>query len=711
MSNEHSRHLDPFTMALNHGETFGIFDRRGDIVDVMETPQGIFFEGSRHLSSLELEVNGKRPTLLSSTIREDNDCMTVDLANKEFLASDITAPESSVHIKRTKIVANENYSENIHLKNYNSFAVDLRLSFQFGADFKDVFELRGFRCAECPPAPRSERRGEGLVFRYLGRDGIERSSSVKFAGACASVKENKALIATRLGPGQSMAFDLNVAFSRSVPSDKRYLYEGELSRRPLDLERLKKRLPTVESSNPHFDHWAARSALDLLALMSSYGDNVYPMAGVPWYNTPFGRDGLLVSFQTLFASPFICKNTLLFLANSRARSRDDSADAEPGKILHELRKGELANIGALPFKKYYGAADSTFLFIWLAQIYFFRTDDKETLDALWPALEAALEWCENWADLDSDGFFEYKKRNPNGLDNQCWKDSWDSISHADGSLAQAPIAACEVQGYAYRAFSAAAKLYAYLERLDESRRWEEKAKELKRSFNEKFWLKDKNFIALALDKNKKACSVFSSNPGHCLATGIVDSAKTSLVGERLFEKDLFTGWGIRTLGAQEKRFNPMSYHNGAIWPHDNSLIAYGLKKSGQTARFMRLAGALYDSALQMDLQRLPELFCGFDRVENESPTLYPVSCSPQAWASGVVFLLMQSMLGLEINAVKKKIVFEDPNLPPYLDWLTIKELDLGRGKRFSFTANRTSDGEATIEIHARPAGWKVSIHK
>ena len=712
---EQAKHLDPFTMALNHGETFGVFDRQGDIVNIGKTPQGIFFEGSRHLSLLEFSVNGQKPLLLSSTIREDNDSLTVDLANRPLKYAHKEAPESSVHIKKKQSIENDSYFENVSVKNFNSFEVQLSIVIRFGADFIDVFELRGFYCDQCPAAPQSVRSKDSLAFRYVGRDGILRTSSVRISrqsdGIDVRAEENSLIVEATLASMQREEFAFVVEFGREVPEDKKSLFEGELNRKSLSLENLKEDMPKVESSNSHFNHWVNRSSLDLLALMSSYGDNLYPMAGVPWYNTPFGRDGMITGMQTLLVSPFIAKNTLLFLARHQARERSDSADAEPGKILHELRKGELANIGALPFKKYYGAADSTFLFVWLAQIYFFRTGDKETLDELWPAIENALDWALESADLDGDGFYEYQKRNKKGLDNQCWKDSWDSISHEDGKLASTPLAVCEIQAYAYRAFKAAAKLYDFIDRPEEARFWKAKAKDLKRRFNERFWLEDKQFIALALDNDKRACSVFSSNPGHCLATGILEETKALKVGERLFSKDLFTGWGIRTLGENERRFNPMSYHNGAVWPHDNSLIAYGLKKTGQDQLFMELAEALYDTTMRMELLRLPELFCGFERVENESPTLYPVSCSPQSWASAVVFLLIESMLGVKIKSLEKTVYFERPCLPVWLSWITIKELDVGRGGRFSFNARRARDGEATIEILKRPKGWKVFINK
>lgn len=707
---EEEKHLDPFVMTLNHGETFGIFDRHGDIINIGKTPQGIFFEGSRHISCMAFELNGTKPLLLSSTIREDNDSLTIDMANSAMTCGERQVQDSTVYVRKLKRIRNEGFSETLSFKNFNSFALKLTCSIRFEADFKDVFELRGFHCETCALAPKTELDSGKLHFRYLGRDGIQRLSLIHCDDVNTRIEKDSLVYEVELKPGESKEFEFYVGFERSVPEDKLHLFEGELNRKPVSISALKKELPIIHSSNAHFNHWILRSTLDLLALTSCYGENLYPMAGVPWYNTPFGRDGLITCYQTLFAAPFLTKNVLLFLAHYQSAKDDANSDAEPGKILHELRKGELANIGALPFKKYYGAVDSTFLFIWLTGIYYFRTGDSATLDAIWPAFERALDWAQEFADLDGDGFFEYEKRNPVGLDNQCWKDSWDSISHRDGRLARAPLALVEVQGYAYKAFMCAKKLYELKGRVDKAVGYLNKAVKLKKKFNESFWMEEFGFYALALDASKNPCRVLSSNAGHVLATGIADEEKASLVGKKLFEEELFSGWGIRTLGSAEERYNPMSYHNGSIWPHDNSMIALGLKKYGQINRFHQLAQAMFDTAVNMENMRLPELFCGFGKSANESPTLYPVSCSPQAWASGSVFLLINSMLGIKVRALAKSVSFDRPSLPDYLEWIVIKELPLGDGGHISFKAKRVSSKEATIEILSRPDEWKVSIN-
>lgn len=705
-----SKSLDPFVLTLNHGETFGVFDRYGDILSSVNTTQGIFFEGARHISHIDFEINGERPLLLSSTIREDNDSLTVDLANKKFELNGREVGEGTIHIKKEINIRNNAYHEEICFKNFNPFAVAFEATIEFDADFSDVFELRGFSCEQCKPDTKNNVENRTIIFSYLGRDKVKRYTEVNSSEKKCSMQDRVIHLKLNLEPYESSKTSFDANFTRDIPEKLTYLYEGGINRKTINMGELKNLVPFIHTDNGHFNHWVRRSALDLVALFSCYGSDLYPMAGVPWYNTPFGRDGMVTAFQTLFAAPFMAKNVLKYLAKNQAMEDDPMSDAEPGKIMHELRRGELSNIGALPFRKYYGATDSTFLFIWLAQLYQSRTGDNDTINQIWENIEAALDWCENFADLDDDGFYEYQKRNPRGLDNQCWKDSHDSISHKYGELAESPIAVCEIQGYAYRAFKAAAKLYARRGNDQKAGYWRDKAKELKSRFNKVFWMEDSNFLALALDKNKKLCKVRSSNAAHCLSTGIVDISKAKKLANECLKKDMFTGWGIRTLSSEEERYNPMSYHNGSIWPHDNAMIAFGLKKYGFVEHFHVLAKAMFSTASRMDLLRLPELFCGFQRVSHERPTLYPVSCSPQAWASGSVFLLIQSMLGLKVDHLHKKVSFERPALPQFLNHLSVVDLSVDGGK-ITFEINRINDLEATVVIKERPEGWRVSVNK
>ena len=469
----------------------------------------------------------------------------------------------------------------------------------------------------------------------------------------------------------------------------------------------RRRAAICSSGHIQFDAWVRRSSGDLALLAAGNPEGPYAYAGVPWFSTPFGRDGILTALQCLWLHPELARGTLAYLARMQATEDSAEHDAEPGKILHEVRQGELAATGEIPFGRYYGSVDATPLFIVLAGAFFERTGDLAFIGMLWPHIERALEWIDRYGDADGDGFVEYRRRSSRGLVHQGWKDSEDAIFHRDGGIATGPIALAEVQGYVYAARRAAATLARALGKPDRAVTFEQTAETLRGRFESAFWSDALGMYALALDGDKRRCEVRASNAGQVLWSGIARPDRARRTVAALLGPAFFSGWGVRTLAEGEPRFNPMSYHNGSVWPHDNALIAMGCARYGQKRATLRILLALCEAAALLDLNRLPELYCGFVRRLGEAPTLYPVACSPQAWASAAVFYLLEACLGISFQPEARRISLCQPVLPEFLNRLEVRNLQLADGRVDLAFERHTHD--VGVHVLSEVGGIEVAV--
>jgi glycogen debranching enzyme len=487
-------------------------------------------------------------------------------------------------------------------------------------------------------------------------------------------------------------------------------YENIVHEAASALELLRGQEPQIFTDNEQFNDWVNRSLADLHMMRTETRYGPYPYAGVPWFSTVFGRDGIITALQCLWFDPSLARGVLAYLAANQADAEKPEQDAQPGKVLHEFRDDEMAVLGEVPFRRYYGSIDATPLFVMLAGAYYWRTGDRGFVQSIWPNVQRALEWIDRYGDSDGDGFVEYSRRSKHGLIHQGWKDSHDAVFHSDGSLAEPPIALCEVQSYVYAAKLEASGLAELFGDEPIARQLKKQADSLRQRFEEAFWCEDLSTYALALDGNKRPCRVLTSNAGHCLFAGIATEEHARRVATTLTDDESFSGWGVRTVASSESRYNPMSYHNGSVWPHDNSLIAAGFARYELKASTAMVLAGLMDASIFFDLHRLPELFCGFPRRPGESPTLYPVACAPQAWASGAVFLLVEAALGLRIMAPENKVIFSKPFLPPFLPQVSIRDLKVG-GASVDLLLTRHDEGDVGVNVLRRGGSLDVLVLK
>lgn len=694
--------------TLKHGDTFAVFDHNGDAISGPGSPEGLFHRDTRYLSKLFLTIAGMRPMLLSSTLRDDNATLTCDLTNPDLFdaAGRLVLEHDLIHLRRTRFLWQAASFERLMIRNFDDRPRRIAVEVAFAADFADLFEVRG---------TQRRRRGETLApevsdarvtLAYLGLDGRRHATRLSFDPAPARLTAERAVFELELQPQEARPIFIEVACS---PGDeapilrRRFLVALRDARRALRAAAA--RAAAISTSNDIFNEAVRRSVSDLHMLITETPEGPYPYAGIPWFSTVFGRDALITALQTLWLDPELARGVLRHLAANQAADFDAAADAEPGKILHEVRYGEMAELKEVPFRRYYGSIDSTPLFVMLAGAYLDRTGDLDMLRQIWPQVLAALGWLEQHGDRDGDGFVEYGRQTSEGLINQGWKDSHDSVFHEDGRLARGPIALAEVQAYAYGAYRAGAEIARALGQATRAEAYARRAQALRAAFDAAFFDEELGTYVLALDGEKRPCRVRSSNAGHALLTGIALPERARALARTLMGPASFCGWGIRTIASSEARYNPMSYHNGSVWPHDNALIGMGLARYGFKREAARIFEALFAASTYIDLHRLPELFCGFSRRRTEGPTFYPVACSPQAWAAAAPFAMLQACLGLGFDQTRLHVTFDDPVLPGFLDEVVLRNLRL-QGAAVD-VALRRSRSEVVVDVLDRRGPARV----
>src|SRR5262245_1486040 len=661
---------------MKQDDAFLVLDSHGDMGVSAGSHDGLFHGDTHYLSRFELLVNGVAPLLLGSTLSNDNCVLKVDLTNPDFRDGEsVILQKNLLHIARTLFIARETLHQRLTLHNFSAESVQLLLSLAFESDFADLFEVRGLVRTKRGRS-RAEKTAVSATHAYAGRDGVIRRTNIRFDPEPLALTEHRVSYRIDLNPHHAVSLYTTVACDCSPEGT---LFLRVMRRAHFDRKNLMRVETKIHTSNHSFNAMLRRATSDLAMLLTETPEGYYPYAGIPWYSTTFGRDGLITALQCLWLDRRIPIAVLKRLAATQADAFDAESDAAPGQILHEMRAGEMANLKEVPFGRYYGSVDSTPLFVLLAGQYLQATGDVATLRDLWPAVERALAWIDGPGDADQDGFVEYHRQTETGLLNQGWKDSLDSVFHADGQLAQGPIALAEVQGYIYAAKRYAAWCAEILDFPHRARELNEEADRLAERFEEAFWCPEIDTYALALDGDKAPCRIRSSNAGQVLFSGIARADRARKVVAGLMQPDCFSGWGIRTVSAVEPRYNPMSYHNGSVWPHDNALIALGLARYRAKGEVSRIFRALFEAASYLDLQRLPELFCGFPRLADRGPTCYPVACAPQAWAAGSFFALLQASLGIIQDPCKREIRFVKPTLPKFLDEVSLKGLRAGEG--------------------------------
>lgn len=667
--------------ALKSGNLFMVADSHGDVVG---DGDGLFLNDTRVLSRFRLRLAGRAPSLLSARVSGDNIVFASHMTNRPLPPIGGTAfPEGVVHIERQRVLWQERLYERIAITSFASARMILPLEIELGVDFVDMFEVRGMKRPRRGRLHEPHTAGNSIVFSYEGLDGVVRRSALFVSDPIKSFDGHTLRLQATIERGEQAVLHLEVGPGTDIrPGETRWRTACARARR--SIRKTLRAGASIRASNPVFDEWLHKSRADLALLRTDLETGPYPYAGIPWFSTPFGRDGIITALQVLWLDPSLARGVLAFLARNQATETSAFRDSAPGKILHETRRGEMANLGEIPFAKYYGGVDSTPLFVMLAGAYARRTGDLAFIESIWTSLQKAVGWIESAGDSDHDGFVDYARALGSGLANQGWKDSNDSVFHADGSDPVGPIALVEVQGYVFAAFLEMAEISEMRGDMDSAMAYRRRAEKMRAAIEQRYWMDKRQFYAMALDGRQQVCAVRGSNAGHLLYAGAPSKKRAGAVIDALLAGAFMNGWGIRTLATDEARFNPLSYHNGSVWPHDTALIAAGMARYGERDGVLRLLSGMFEAAVRFDM-RLPELFCGIERKgAGDAPVAYPVACMPQAWAAGAAFMMLQACLGVTIDH-RRGVRVRRPKLPAGVDLLTINGLHVaGRTENLTF---------------------------
>ncbi|KHE70095.1 amylo-alpha-1,6-glucosidase [Halobacillus sp. BBL2006] len=693
--------------VLKDNELFLLTDKSGDIP--LEHPYGLglYKRDTRFLSEMSLTINGEPLILLKSEAGGTYESSML-LTNPHMEKDDeVELWRESIEIERFRYISDDVLYETIRAKSYYPKPVRFSLELSFEADFADMFIVRGFQHGEIGTKQETKVEEDRLIFNYDGADQINRSTQVIWEQT-SGAKAEGSTITFPFALAHEEVKEIMVRVVPLVGEEKK-----EARKAPKAYQNLKEtyedwnaNVTKVVTDHTSLNRLIERGIQDLRALSTDVGFGPFFVAGLPWFGVPFGRDSLIAALQTLPFQPEIAKGTLHTLAHYQGTKKDEWRDEEPGKIMHEIRYGELANTNQVPFTPYYGTIDATPLFLILLTEYVRWSKDLEFFKELLPNVESAIEWIDQYGDRDGDGFIEYHQESSKGIANQGWKDSADSVVHRNGEYAKSPIALAEVQGYVYQARLGIAELYESTGSSTKAEKLKSQAADLKEKFNEAFWMEDVGYYAIALDEHKNQVGTITSNPGHVLYSGLIDEDKQDQVLDSLVSSKVFSGYGIRTMAEGEAGYNPMSYHDGSVWPHDNSMILLGMGYVQGHEQANVVIEGLIDASRSFEYERLPELFCGYGREEGK-PVPYPVACSPQAWAAGTPLTFVRTMLGLYPTYDSKELKLS-PSFINGLNEMAVEDLPFAGG-RVSFTIKRKED-QYDLDVAENTTGLHVSLH-